>query len=201
MVARVGAAATLPVGPLLCFVPIAHISTQNAKFLSGFRPNQAFTACPTKQTPNRSGICADVCPTFMLGFASPRVVVQDANNYPDLRFMTTRKTRSASPQRELHGVELPWSVSSNVSVSDDGKLGRQDVGDDNWLYMSAVCYLYGRNLHIARGVPVGLLNSNWGGTLSRADFAAVIVGAVVRVLKAAHTIIYRNLDYALVRGR
>jgi len=137
----------------------------------------------------------------MLGFASPRVVVQDANNYPDLRFMTTRKTRSASPQRELHGVELPWSVSSNVSVSDDGKLGRQDVGDDNWLYMSAVCYLYGRNLHIARGVPVGLLNSNWGGTLSRADFAAVIVGAVVRVLKAAHTIIYRNLDYALVRGR
>lgn len=96
-------------------------------------------------------------------------VVQDANNFPELRFMTTKKTTADAPQRELQGIELPWSVSNNVSVSDDGKYAKATagpgrLGDDNWLYMSAVCYLYGRNLHQALGVPIGLMNSNWGGT-------------------------------------
>lgn len=91
-------------------------------------------------------------------------LVQDASNHPDLRFMTTRKTTSAVPLQELISpLPLRWSVSNNVSVSDDGKRG---VGssDDDWLYMSAVCYLYGLNLHLARRVAVGLINTNWGGT-------------------------------------
>ena len=43
-------------------------------------------------------------------------------------------------------VEEPWSVASNMSVSDDGKATWTPgiaTADDNWLYMSAVCYLYG----------------------------------------------------------
>ena len=73
-------------------------------------------------------------------------------------------------------------VANNVSVSDDGKAARARAasgngggggggvgggsgsGDDNWLYMSAVCYLYGLGVHQALGVPVGLMNTNWGGT-------------------------------------
>ena len=108
-------------------------------------------------------------------------LVQEANDYPALRFMTTRKLTSASPLRELPCAaddadpggctELAWSVSSNVSVSDDGAassaLGAQ-VGDDDWLYMSAVCYLFGRDLHRSLGVPVGLMNTNWGGTMIEA---------------------------------
>eukprot|EP00911_Craspedida_sp_UC1_P001902 UC1_evm2s1460 len=103
-------------------------------------------------------------------------LVQEANSYPLLRFMTTKKTTSAVPLRELKGIEASWAISSNVSVSDDGKMlrvsssaGLNDhhsgpLGDDNWLYMSAVCWLYGRNIMKARNVPVGLINTNWGGT-------------------------------------
>lgn len=91
-------------------------------------------------------------------------LVQDSNNHPMLRMMTTQKTTAATPLRDLIGpLPLPWSVSNNISVSDDGKYLR--VGDDNWLYMSAVCYLFGLNIHKARGVPVGLINTNWGGTV------------------------------------
>lgn len=45
-------------------------------------------------------------------------------------------------------VEEPWSVASNISVSDDDQAASArtpgvESTDDNWLYMSAVCYLYG----------------------------------------------------------
>ena len=71
----------------------------------------------------------------------------------------------------------------NRTVSDDGKLVRAGgsrgqgvgAGDDNWLWMSAVCYLYGLNIHTSQRVPVGLINTNWGGTLTmRADTAGFI---------------------------
>eukprot|EP01052_Picozoa_sp_SAG31_P033218 SAG31_NODE_3727_length_3946_cov_2.007798_3_plen_107_part_00 len=75
-------------------------------------------------------------------------LVQDANNHPNLRMMTTRKTTAGLPLADLEGpLPLPWAVSSNVSVSDDGKTLQSGAGssDDNWLYMSAVCYLFGLN--------------------------------------------------------
>lgn len=36
--------------------------------------------------------------------------------------------------------------------------------DDAWLYMSAVCYIYGRAIQAHTGKPLGLVNTNWGGT-------------------------------------
>ena len=99
-------------------------------------------------------------------------LVQEANHHPSLRFFTTRKLTSNMPLHELPCVsgdtdpggctEEPWSVSSNVSVSDHR--GSTSL-DDDWLYMSAVCYLYGLELLTALGVPVGLVNTNWGGTV------------------------------------
>lgn len=103
---------------------------------------------------------------FLLEMAfNGSALVQDANDHPELRFMTVQKTTSSVPLRELtEPIPLPWAISNNVSVSDDGKAIQANVGDDNWLYMSAVCYLFGLNIHLARRVPVGLMNSNWGGT-------------------------------------
>lgn len=107
-------------------------------------------------------------------------LVQEANDHPSIRFMTTRKLTASSPLAELPCTfgdpnpagctEERWSRGNNVSVSDDAAshlLGAVDVHsrDDNWLYMSAVCYLYGLELHRALGVPVGLINTNWGGTV------------------------------------
>lgn len=60
-------------------------------------------------------------------------------------------------------------VHLNCVTAGQGKHVGSGVGagssDDDWLYMSATCYLYGLHLHKALKVPVGLLNTNWGGTI------------------------------------
>ena len=104
-------------------------------------------------------------------------LVQEANGHPAIRFMTTRKLTAAAPLPELPCnpgdpnpggcTEESWSVGNNISVSDNSHRARPGAvdphsRDDNWLYMSAVCYLYGLDLHLALGVPVGLMNTNWG---------------------------------------
>ena len=90
--------------------------------------------------------------------------VQKANQYSAIRFMTTAKITSKSALVELPSPSREvWSISSNESISDDGKSGEND---DDWLYMSAVCYFYGQRIFEGLGakVPVGLVNTNWGGT-------------------------------------
>ena len=91
-------------------------------------------------------------------------LVQQANAYPELRFMTTAKRTATTPQADI-SVAAPWARSSNVSVSNPDPPHEQlGVGDDPWLWMSAVCWIYGRQLHLARKVPIGLINTNWGGS-------------------------------------
>ena len=93
-----------------------------------------------------------------------RELVQQANAYPELRFITVAKRTATTPQADL-SVAAPWARSSNVSVSDNSTQREQlGVGDDPWLWMSAVCWVYGRQLHLARKVPIGLINTNWGGS-------------------------------------
>eukprot|EP00462_Mataza_sp_D1_P021035 CAMPEP_0175129262 /NCGR_PEP_ID=MMETSP0087-20121206/5373_1 /TAXON_ID=136419 /ORGANISM="Unknown Unknown, Strain D1" /LENGTH=352 /DNA_ID=CAMNT_0016411389 /DNA_START=13 /DNA_END=1068 /DNA_ORIENTATION=- len=88
-------------------------------------------------------------------------MVQDANNYPAIRLFTSKKINSKTPLPEQPVVEETWQISSNISVSQDNKPG---PFDDNWLYMSAVCFLYAREVHKATNIPIGVLNTNWGGT-------------------------------------
>ena len=88
-------------------------------------------------------------------------LVQEANNYPELRFMTARKRTSPAPVVEP-AVAAPWAVSSNTSVSYDHH--RDHANDDQWLWMSAVCWMFGRELLKAKRVPIGLINTNWGGS-------------------------------------
>ena len=42
-------------------------------------------------------------------------------------------------------------------------LGGKPWGEP-WNFFSAVCWLYGKNIHKALNVPIGLLDTNWGGT-------------------------------------
>lgn len=120
-------------------------------------------------------------------------LVKDADNHPTIRMFTSKKNSSPEPLSEQPMVEENWTVSSQRAVSDDGcpkcngsgtggprdpprdsardaaqtgdaSWDLENLGDDNWLYMSAVCFIYGKNIQAHTGKPVGLLNTNWGGT-------------------------------------
>ena len=81
----------------------------------------------------------------------------DANNYPLLRLFTVGQgTSSKTPLLNLVTIEQKWSVNNESSVNDHNGFG----------YFSAVCYIFGREIHKALGmkVPLGLISNNWGGT-------------------------------------
>ena len=104
-------------------------------------------------------------------------MVEDAGNHPLVRLFTSKKTSSPVPLLEQPQVEEQWAVSSKNATTDDGcphcngstpdadgAVLRDGTEDDNWLYMSAVCYIFGKNIQAHTGKPVGLVNTNWGGT-------------------------------------
>jgi sialate O-acetylesterase len=97
-----------------------------------------------------------------MAFQGPELV-QQANNYPLMRLFTSFKINSSAPLREQPKVEQRWSVASNVSINMPTSGG---ANNDDWLYMSAVCWLYGIRIQESLGgdTPVGLINTNWGGT-------------------------------------
>ena len=93
--------------------------------------------------------------------------VNDSGQYPHLRVFTSYKNNSPKQLREQPEIQEGWSVSSPSAVSQQAQ--HRDVGvdaplDDNWLVFSAVCYLYGQEIMKHTQYPVGLVNTNWGGT-------------------------------------
>jgi sialate O-acetylesterase len=72
-----------------------------------------------------------------------------AGNYPMIRHFTVKKVVAGQPQKDVTGQ---WVVASP-----------QTVGE-----FSAVAYFFGRELHKGLGVPVGLIDSSWGGTPAEA---------------------------------
>jgi len=80
--------------------------------------------------------------------------IANAGNYPKIRLFTVALKSSAAPIEELLGIYLNWSVASPHSV-----------GGPDSVYMSAVCWLYGRMIHQALGGrPIGLIAAPWSGT-------------------------------------
>jgi sialate O-acetylesterase len=79
-----------------------------------------------------------------------------AANYPGVRTMTVGQVfTSATPLLELGAPPtLPWSVASPAVI-----------GSGDWNATSATCWFYGKQLADALGVPVGLISTNWGGTV------------------------------------
>lgn len=90
-----------------------------------------------------------VLPTF-----SGKNATRDAHTHHDhLRLYSAGLQTSPTPLTELRRVLQPWSLPTALSV-----------GGGNLSVFSAVCYYFGVALWEARGVPVGLIASDFGST-------------------------------------
>jgi len=84
--------------------------------------------------------------------------IADADKYPNIRLFTVGQgTTSPTPLVELATIEQYWAVASSKSV-----------GGNDWGYFSAVCWFFGKRLYQELNIPIGLVNTNWGGTVIQA---------------------------------
>jgi sialate O-acetylesterase len=65
--------------------------------------------------------------------------------HPKIRFFGVKRTAAQMPQQDVKGA---WAVCDSQSVAN----------------FSAVGYFFGRRLHKTLNVPIGLINTSWGGT-------------------------------------
>jgi sialate O-acetylesterase len=70
-------------------------------------------------------------------------------NYPDIRFFSVYHATSLYPQDHFTGE---WTACTSESMRN----------------FSVIAYLYARKLHEVLGVPIGVINSSWGGTPAEA---------------------------------
>ena len=73
-----------------------------------------------------------------------------AADYPEIRLFTVPKLKAHEPAKD---VNSKWEECSPKTV-----------GTGGWAGFSAAAYYFGRDLHKALKVPVGLIHTSWGGT-------------------------------------
>uniref|UniRef100_A0A8C5QMY8 Sialic acid acetylesterase n=1 Tax=Leptobrachium leishanense TaxID=445787 RepID=A0A8C5QMY8_9ANUR len=76
-----------------------------------------------------------------------------AVHYPHVRLFTAALETSPTELQDLAKVDLQWSLPTP-----------QTLGNGDFTYFSAVCWLFGRHLHRRLKYPIGLVESVWGGT-------------------------------------
>lgn len=76
----------------------------------------------------------------------------EANNYPNIRFLLATHVTSGKPINNLTVEHGGWQVCNANTVAD----------------FSASAYFFGRDLNKYRNVPVGLIDTSWGGTIIEA---------------------------------
>lgn len=95
------------------------------------------------------------CIGFSDGYNASAEIAASAP-YTSIRTMTVGETTtSVSPLLQLAvAPTLPWSIA-----------GPATIGLGNWSATSAVCWYYAKDLYDALQVPIGIVSSNWGGTI------------------------------------
>jgi sialate O-acetylesterase len=71
-------------------------------------------------------------------------------NHPNIRLLLVARSWTNAPQSD---IEATWKICTPQSVTEGG-----------WNGFSAVAYYFGRELNQKLNVPVGLVESDWGGT-------------------------------------
>lgn len=77
---------------------------------------------------------------------------EEAKNYPNIRFLLVEKATSPAPLANVKVADKGWQVCSPATVAN----------------FSAAGYFFGRDLHKYRNVPIGLIDTSWGGTIIEA---------------------------------
>ena len=75
--------------------------------------------------------------------------IADAQKYPNIRLMQVKKAISTLPLTDFEATNDGWQICSS-----------QTIGD-----FSAAGYFFGRDLNKYRNVPIGLIDTTWGGTV------------------------------------
>ncbi|RYY33460.1 MAG: 9-O-acetylesterase [Sphingobacteriaceae bacterium] len=93
----------------------------------------------------------EMTPTGMYGDISNLREEVDAANYPQIRMLKVENTLSMQPLTELK-TRGGWRLCSPEAVSS----------------FSAVAYFFARDLYKQYHIPIGLINTTWGGTVAEA---------------------------------
>lgn len=75
--------------------------------------------------------------------------MQDAAKYPNIRFLLVKRVTSGKPVDNLEVEHDGWQVCNPQSIAD----------------FSACAYFFGRDINKYQNVPVGLIDTSWGGTI------------------------------------
>lgn len=78
--------------------------------------------------------------------------IVEAQNYPNIRLLNIKRATSSSPLSHVEAVNDGWEICSSQSIHE----------------FSAAGYFFGRNLQKYRNVPIGLIETCWGGTVAEA---------------------------------
>ena len=78
--------------------------------------------------------------------------IKDAAKYPKIRLLEVQKNTSPCPIDDFTADSDGWMVCSPQTIEE----------------FSSTAYFFGRELHLKRNVPVGLINTSWGGTIIEA---------------------------------
>jgi len=73
----------------------------------------------------------------------------EAQSYPNIRLLQVQKATSPQPLDDIKVDGNGWQVCSSKTVAD----------------FSAVGYFFGKDIHKYQNIPVGLINTSWGGTI------------------------------------
>ena len=76
----------------------------------------------------------------------------DAHKYTQIRLMTVEKHTSTLPEDDFEAVGSGWQTCTSESLDE----------------FSATAYFFGKEIHRKKNVPVGLINTSWGGTVIEA---------------------------------
>lgn len=109
---------------------------------------------------------------------------------PDLRLFYVPRVKSPAPLADLQGqynnAKPAWTVASPETTPD----------------FSAVAYFFGRDLQKARGVPVGIIHTSWGGSPAEVWMNERVLGgnpAYKKDILDAYPAAYKNFEAAKTR--